>query len=158
VLKLPRPHGERDARHAIDLERMRAQLLVRAEVRAFRQQPGIHLAQDGREAIRIFHLLPVRAPVDPQAVGEWILAPRDDGRKYRAAVDRLERGQPAPGPGFDHVDRGCAGQEGAHDQCAIVPVHTEDRERVVMVALHQPGDACLINCHTRFKPETLYFP
>ena len=51
-----RENGETNAAHTIELKRMRAELIVEAQIRAFAQQIEVEIGQHGRETIRVLEL------------------------------------------------------------------------------------------------------
>ena len=55
ALRIGRKHSERDARDAIEHERMRAELVIELEMRALAQQIQIEIGQDRRKPIGVFH-------------------------------------------------------------------------------------------------------
>lgn len=50
-LRIGRPHGKGHALDTVDLAQMRAEPLVRPQVRAFGEQPDVEFAEHRREAV-----------------------------------------------------------------------------------------------------------
>ena len=71
-------NGKSRSLDAVDLAQMRAEVLERAQVRAFSKQPDIHFAENGRKAVRVVKLLNAAWPFNAQTVVEALVAP-DDG-------------------------------------------------------------------------------
>ena len=131
--RVRRPHREGGARDALQLAHDRPQHLVGTQVRALAQQPGVGLAEDGRESIGILqHRGAAVAPVRAQAVGIG----GQIQRAFEEAVGvarrqlALRRGVRAR----QHRDSRGTGQDDAQPAAAVgVGMRAEHGERVAVV-------------------------
>jgi hypothetical protein len=73
-LRVRRPDGESRSGDAVDFAEVRAEALEGPQVRAFGEQPDVHLAEYRPETIGIIGFLNAVFPGDAQAVGEIVAA------------------------------------------------------------------------------------
>ena len=130
-LAVGREHREGDAGHAVEHHRMRAELLVEMQMRAFAQQVEIEIGQDRRKAIGVFDLdLPFAVArahaIAARSVGQPAL-------EQPGVVNALEIAFVA----LLVDDRDVLGirKEDAHDRRVAFDVRAEIVERVGMATL-----------------------
>ena len=132
--RIGREHGERDARDALVHERMRAELLVELQVRAFAQQIEVELRQDRRKAIGVLDLDDAFAEADAQPIGPR--RPRGPANNP-AVVNSLQRLFGAIVA--DRGDLSRIGEEDAHDRNAVLDMRPEIAEWVGVAAFDHRG-------------------
>jgi len=111
---------------------VRAQLFVRAQVRAFRQEPHIHFTEHRREAIGIVNLMPLTIPLNGQAVIQTGSAIRQRAGKKTALIHSRQFADIAPLLTHKHTRR--IRQKSAHRLMAAFLVQAEQRKRVGVAA------------------------
>src|SRR5687768_12388420 len=132
-LRCRSPHGKRDAGYAIHGGRMCSQLFPETAMRSFVEQMQVHVAQRGREAIRIVALPDASiAEVRANAISEGESLVRKECRKER--VSRARHLVRAP-VFVDELRSGGAVVQGANDDAWLAVarrwVRAQDRVRVV---------------------------
>ena len=133
------PDGEAGAGHAVDLGRVRAELFIRPVMRAFGQQPEVHLAEQGREAVGVFHHLVMAAPVDVELVDQPVFALGQGGLEHVRADDAAQAGHVLAAGLVDHVDADGTGQQRTQHPALVMGVQTEHGERIAVISRHQGG-------------------
>ena len=128
--RVRREHHEGDAIDALVPHRMRAELVVELQVRAFAEQMQVHVGQDRREAVGVFHLDLVVAEARPQPIVR--IACLDRAGKQSRGVDARQLADVAGV--VEHLDAGRLRQEHAHHRLAALVVPAEIIERIVVAA------------------------
>ena len=129
-LGVRRQHHERDAVHAIERHRMRAELLVDPPVGAFAQQIEIEVAEHGREAVGIVEIDDVFAEAGTELVAFG--AVRQRACKQPGIVNPLQRRRLAVL--VDRLHVGGFGDESAHHAVAALAMQAEIAKRIGMLA------------------------
>ena len=150
------PDGKAGARDALVRARGRPQHLVRPQVGAFGQQPGVDLTQQGAEAIGVFGDLGLAiSPGDVQAVGCWHVASCQRDRPFvdTVSVAAQQRAELARICGGDHGHRAGAGQECPHPGLVLsVPVQPQQCKWIAAAAVADQGyvfvaqHGCIVRC------------
>ena len=143
-LRIGRPHGKGHALDTVDLAQMRAEPLVRPQVRAFGEQPDVEFAEHRREAVGILDLLNASRPGDAQPVVEQLVASEDRGLEKAGMI--TQTGDLAFGK-FDenlaririnHMNRRCTGLYAAQPQTLFgVGMQSQYGKRVAVFATAQ---------------------
>ncbi len=97
ALRIRRPQDKPRSGHAINHGAVRAHGFIRAQVRAFRQQPGLHILQERPKTVGIVDQVLLVMPGDSQLIAERIFTARDDGAKEPARIDTGKLGTFTPG-------------------------------------------------------------
>ncbi len=139
-----RPHREGDAGHAVEGDRVRAELLVGAVVCALGQEMPVEIAQQRWEAVGIVDLGDVAVPRYLEPVSERVAPVGQHGFEEPHGVQPLHRARWCVG-GQD-ADGGRAGHDRAHRHGRAVrslhAVGTQHGEGITMLAFHDRAD-CL---------------
>ena len=130
----PRVRREHHEGHALDIlvpGRMRAELVVELEMRAFAEQMQVHVGQDRRKAVGVLHLDFVVAEPRPQTIMR--IARRHRPGEQSGVMDAWQIADVAFA--VQHLHLGCLGQEHPHHRLAVLVVPAEIVERVVVMTL-----------------------
>ena len=127
------PHGEADAGDALHRHRVRAQLLVEAQVPSLGDQVDVHLAQDGREAVGVVDAPLGSVRFDEQAIRKPPARMINPAREQPLAVNERKLAHDVVRRGTRHADAARSREEGSHDHATRpVLVHTEEREGIAV--------------------------
>ncbi len=136
------PDGERHALDAVDLEHVRAELLVELLVAPLAGQVEVDLPQRGQERVRVAHReRPALAVLDVELVAQRQSRARHRALEDAAGVAQLELDRVAALGSGD--DLGGVGPVGADHHAAVLGMRAEQPVRLGEVAVDDGLDVCL---------------
>ncbi len=129
-LRIGRQHDKGHARYAFQLERMRAELVVKPLMGPLAEQVEVIVGENRRKAIGVVEIDDGLPEARAQLIGFRTV--RKNAGKQAVFVDARERGGLAMR--VDGVYSLRFGQEGAHDGAAVLGVRAEIVKRIGMAA------------------------
>ena len=126
---------------------MRAQTVIFVQMRAFRQEVNIHIAQHRAEAVSIFRIIGIAVPqVNPQTVFEELPVRGEFVLEKTGAVDAFHLRHDFPGVVFQDVNVLRLRLKCTHHQRVVhmTPVHAQNGERVSITGRNESFNDSLI--------------
>ncbi len=140
ALRVRRPDAKARAVHVVNYRAVRAQGFVRAQMGAFRQQPGVHLLQQRPEAIGVVDQILLTVPVHRQLVAKHILAARHHRAEKAARIEAFQLGDFAPGVSLYYPYFRSVGQQRPDFQPVGCLVHPQQGEGIGVITRKQGID------------------